>query len=419
MISEINRREETVLKKTWYKSKESLAVFGCILATIVMPTFSLLVNIPAFLKSKTKVGKSVFLVLILVVVSYLALHVIPAESNDLYRHYEKINIYIQRDFSFSEAFSRGYSGVYLHTAFSYLVAQTGITELYAAILVPCTFAVFLWFFKNMDTKIELSIKQKLATLIFLFFAMTPRSAFLGVRNHLVYFLLAYFIWLFLEEGKTKVHHIVMMCLACTALYFFHMAAIVIVAIFVLFLIYEKSCKSIKIAIALLLLFSIAILYLMNYFCFTYLEQLSSIPLMQKVLTYAGDIFVFDNFNHYLMLVGLIIALAILICFVRYNEKHSKFTRFNQFYFVCILFSIGSIPNFDIMSRNTYFLSIAAIPVFYQFFHRYQHKRVIMLGFYAVWGCFIVAQVIFTWRSLVAYPWEFDITVVDLWFNILT
>lgn len=399
-------------------SLKSYAIIGLIVVTvIVVPLYSVIVAILVLLISEKRIIQTVSIGAILIVVSMVAFHTVPLEFDDLFRHYGCINDIILYEVPFLEMVNWGYPGVYVNNFIFFLVAQTTITELYAAILVPCIYGIFLVMFTVTNNEIKIPYNYRVLIFIFLLFAMTPRSAFSGVRNHLAYFCLAFFCWLIFVYDKNKPMAYFWMGLACVVLYFFHLATIVIVVIFCCFLVYEKLNRRLRIIVSAVLLLSMTGLYIICSMMDSYLVQFSNIALIKKVLVYATEFFEFPNINHYLLKVGVLVSFAIVISFVRYQESPSKFIRYNHFYFFFVLFSIGSIPNSDVLTRNIYFLTIMSIPVFYQFIARYKQNRKIMLGFYIICSCFFIAQVIFTWRSLVSYPWQFDITLSNLSFMI--
>ena len=373
---------------------------------IVSPIISLFVFLYLFFFNE-KCNKKYLSILIGLSFAYIAFHIIPLETDDLYRHYKILNIL--RYVPLRDINKYGYPGVILNTFIMYLCSKIGEVRLYPFFMIFVGFFIVGIIFENLEKKFKISNIDKCLIYIFIFFEIVPRYYFSGIRNHMVFIILSFMIIRYYLYNMKNLRFFIIICLI---LYFVHNGIVLPMFIFGSYELFYKRIKNNSLLKRLCIVSIIFILPIIRVFAYALNLLPLNITLIDKIQLYTSQLINIQNMNQWILFAFLIFFNYVLSYILK---KENKINEYNDFFNYFCLYCIAFIPNMMILLRFIYMISILSIPIIFEFFSIKKDRIVKYIKYIMIFVIFI--QIIYTYRSLLAYPLIFDKSIIDLLFFI--
>lgn len=298
-----------------------------------------------------------------IILSVLYFFYVPPFEDDLYRHYELLEIIKDmslRDILINNTISdNDLYNSYLISSKIYLLYLFFISKLPVIGFLPVvtTFIIYFLSFKRIrKTAIEINAPRIAIILGFLsFLCMTDYRDFSCIRNMLAYALFSYTIYEDLVNNKNKYISFLFYGLLCLL----HMSCVVLLGLRILLVFSPKK--------GLRNFFIIAILsvYTLTPYLLDLTAQLFNTPYMaylaEKISIYRISRTDY-NWHGALAFITIITAQSLLY---RYVIKHKiypeRFKRYNTYTLFALAFTIGALGQYDILRRNVTLMTMLLLP----------------------------------------------------------
>lgn len=407
---------EKILKKE-ISRKKSLRLLELIRTNIdiiflaeiffISPVLSMPFSIGFFLFFNRKKKQTIYAVFFALAMAFLAFHTVPANTDDLCRHYEVMEAL--RYVELKESFSFGYSNVYLNTLIMYIVAKINVFGLYPAIYI---FIGYVLIFYNM---IRLNIKKRsvleiTVIVMFVFFCVNCRDFISGLRNYFAFIVCAYLI----ISQKYFKKNIYFCYMGIALMGFIHNACFIILIILIFSdLVSKTRNKWFRRGIYCIMCLALPISVIGMKIIFIFFPGLSTSAFFNKVYNYLVTPNIF-NVNVYIYQLGILVLAVLCHCM---NKKRQKkvFEKINSFIDCYLIVLIAISPIMLLLTRFLYLLIPMMPIIFIQTFSTIKEKRILKNCLCGIIGIFALAGVCVLLASMKAYPWEFNLNNVFFWF----
>lgn len=399
------------LKK--YK-KKILIYFSLVCLLFVSPLCSLIFSMYLLFNKKSGVNQYYSALIFSISIAYFAFHVVPLETDDLFRHYKILNTISKT--SLLESLNYGYPGVPLNT---FIMGICSIImkdpRFYPFILIFVGFYFVCILFIKCQNKFNISLNLQFLIFMFIFFEMVPRYYFSGLRNHFIFIIQSFFIINYYFKSKKK-KPLFLFIFISTLMYFIHNGAILFLVIVLFYeFIYSKITNfKLKRIFDFLIVFCLPIVKMLISVVELFIPSLMDSTLFQKIAGYTSQFFNIHNLNQYLLFLVLI-GFNMIITYLTYKKSdilESQILMYLDFFRVVCIFAISYIPNMMLLLRFIYLITFLSIPVLYVFFNSISNDKYKVI-FSCVMVLILSVQIIYTYRSLCAYPLVFDIDIKNL------
>ena len=393
----------------------SLQYLLLVLSFFISPLISLLISIILyFFYIDHEINKKFLIVMISLSIAYFSFHLIPLETDDLFRHYKILNTI--KNVSFLDSFKFGYPGVPLNTIIMYICSKIfNEVRLYPLILIFFGFLFLFMIFLNLENKFRIPKILEFILFAFVFFEMVPRYYFSGIRNHFTFIILSFLIIEFYFSKKSR-NKILLSIIISILLYFIHNGVILVLILFLFYELIYKNLLSKKICkiLNVFIVFSLPLIAFVMNIVKEIIPSLLNFVLFQKIDLYTSTLFNIQNINQYFLFIILVIFNMIVNYLIinKINTTDNEIIKYlNFFKFICLV-TLGFIPNMMMLLRLIYLISFLSIPIIFIYFNKEKNKmrkNIIIFTMVVLIGI----QIIYTYRSLIAYPLVFDKNLIDL------
>ncbi len=388
------------IKDNHYFTKQNIGLFLLILFAIFFPVLSIPVFFYKLLYEKNWKLRMFYLFCISLILGFLALHTVPAVTDDLYRHFENMNVL--RHTKFSKIFQSSYSGVFLNTLIMYVISFTGINGLYPALYVTIGYSLIFYILLFFQRKFKCSNQNFMLILLFVFFAINFRDFISGLRNYFAFIICAFLlIQKFYNNLDWKYCYL---GIAIASL--IHTSALIVLMLVIISDITANWKYRYVVNLSILLFLPLSIL---GYKIFEWiLPGLAHTIFFTKVYNYLTTPNIF-NINVYVFYIGIV--LLSIFCHYRNkplkNAKNINFSKFMDLYFVFLL----AISPIMLLLMRFNFLLMPLLPcILFASTRKFKHKKLLQCTLML----FILAGILMFLASLRAYPWTFNIPHILFW-----
>lgn len=374
-----------------YQLRNLIYVIIGFFSMFINPIISLFINLLLLYCAPLKLRKIIilFLAMSLGIISY---YTVPLPSDDLFRHYEQMNLL--QNLKFNEIFEYGYSYVYLNTFIMYLISLTGKFGLYPMLYI--TIGYFLLFYMILDyaEMKDCSKRNIMLMVILVFFEFVFRDYISGLRNQFAFILCAFGIYIGFFKMKKMCRNLLFL-----ASIFIHTASLLIIFCFVGFKFLKNLCN-LKDRQIYILFFSIMpiMICLMSIIKFLNIDN----AFMNKIIMYF-TIFGYNNTN--VMIFKFLIYFLSFITLIISNDESSK-NDLKAFLVSYHCFTLGTILNMTLFYRMNYFIYCFNFIANFTVLERIDISRKLKIVIYVVIIIICLLSIALMYRSIIAYPWYF-------------
>lgn len=373
-----------------FLSKKSISFLIGILTLFLHPIISILINLILIYFSPKEIRKisAFFLALNLGIIAYFTN---PLPSDDLYRHYESMNLI--KNLDFFEIFNSSYSLVYFNTIIMYIISLTGLFGLYPMLYVSIGYYLLFYMVLEYSEKNHNSKQDILMMILFVFSIFIFRDFISGLRNQFAFILCSFAIYIDYFKNKTLIRNLIFILSL-----FIHTSVIIVILAFTIYKLLEDKIKSYK--LNLIAYFTVPILIVF----FMLLKNLNvTNSFLLKIVNYF-TCFGYNNFNVLLfkLLIFSLIGFSLFIC----RRNSIKLIRFISFFW---FLSLGAIFNMTLFYRFNYLIYGLSIIPMLNLLNFYKCRKI----FYFLILLILILSIFLMYRSILAYPWNFSIDFFEL------
>lgn len=389
---------KSILRKITNKDNQKL-IF-CTILLFLFPIVLMPYLIYKVVSEENKKRRCIFLAFFCCTMGFLAYHTVPLESDDLSRHYE--NMRILQYTNIVDSFQSSYPLVYLNTIIMYICAKLGKYQLYPMIYITIGYGLILYIYTKMLEKKKISKFEKIIIFLFVFFAVNCRDFISGLRNYFSFIVCMYLIVREKVFNYKKIYtYIGILCVS-----FIHTSAIA-------FLVWEFISDTfkkgtLKKIILVSIFFTLPVLFLVSKGMIPFVPQ----TIINKLDMYINSAKVI-NFNVYFYQIGIVL-LMVFCHIINRRQNMMKFTEINNFLDYYLVFMLSIIPIMTFLSRFVSFLVAISPVIFVQTYLQIDKNKKWRTGFTGVLICFSLAGILMLLASVRAYPWNFDLDNILIW-----
>lgn len=373
----------------------------------------LFIPLGIFYLKKNQSNKTSLYLIFLIALSfgYIAFHTVPLISDDLYRHYEVMNNL--KNLDIFSIWDYGYPLVPLNTFIMYICSLFN-SNLYPFFLIFIGMFIYFYLFNELNKTFNISTYNFIFVLTFSYLSMIPRYYYSGLRNHFVLLIISYLIYITFKKERIKKQDTLIFILSCILLSLIHISSVLILAIYILYLVRENLSDKLKKIYDILMIFGSQILLLFTNLCYCLFPSLINNIFFRKIYGYMKNFIYVQNLKQYILFLIFIVLCIIVFYFVKGKQKKECLNKYNTFFYVFLLMTITMVPNMSILIRFIYMLSYLIVPMIYQLFTCNINKKFIF-PIKIIMVLILIGNLIYLYKSIIAYPWIFDKNVLDLFF----
>lgn len=251
-------------------------------------------------------------------------------------------------------------------------------------------------------KKKISKFEKIIIFLFIFFAVNCRDFISGLRNYFSFIVCMYLIVREKVFNYKKIYtYIGILCVS-----FIHTSAIA-------FLVWEFISDTfkkgtLKKIILVSIFFTLPVLFLVSKGMIPFVPQ----TIINKLDMYINSAKVI-NFNVYFYQIGIVL-LMVFCHIINRRQNMMKFTEINNFLDYYLVFMLSIIPIMTFLSRFVSFLVAISPVIFVQTYLQIDKNKKWRTGFTGVLICFSLAGILMLLASVRAYPWNFDLDNILIW-----
>lgn len=376
--------------------KNNFNIIFLFLLFLISPVLALPFLGYMFIKEKDRNKLLFYAMLICGSLAFLAFHTVPAESDDLYRHFQ--NMHILRYSSFKDIFKSSYTGVYLNTIVMYVCGKTGVYGLYPALYI------FVGYFLILYNTIRVNLRKRktleiVLIILFVFFCVNFRDFISGLRNYFAFITCGYFI--LNEKCFSRDRRITYVAIGLMG--FIHTSAFIVLAILLLSDIIKDRIGKRVVLVGMSMFLPISIVACKIILLIPMFQNSDLINKVHRYFTTPNII----NVKVYLYQLGILI-LAIGCHLLNKQRVRKKYVQINNFFDYYLVFLVAVSPIMLLLGRFL-FLLVPLMPIlFIQTLDLYRKNKVVSVTIYGVLVLFVLAGIIMFLASVKAYPWMFDV-----------
>lgn len=366
---------------------------------LLSPVLALPFSLYMFVKEKNREAVFVYMVLICGSLAFLAFHTVPAESDDLFRHIQ--NMQLLRYTAFKDIFGASYTGVYLNTIIMTICGKIGAYGLYPALYV------FVGYFLILYNTIRVKLRKRntieiVLILMFVFFSVNFRDFISGLRNYFAFIVCGYF--LMNQKCFSKDKRVTYLGIALMG--FIHTSSFIILAIVLLSdVVKDKKWKKL-VLIGMSMFLPLSIVACKIVLMIPVFKESTLINKVYRYFTTPNII----NVKVYLFQIGILI-LALGCHLLNKQRVRKNFVQINNFLDYYLMFLIAVSPIMLLLGRFLFMLVPLMPLIFIQTLDLYRNNMIVKRIIYGVLVLFIVAGIVMFLASLRAYPWMFDLKTI--------
>lgn len=380
--------------------KKNIDVICGALLFLLFPVVSIPYSLYKMVTEECKKKQYIYILFLCCAIGFLAYHTVPLESDDLSRHYA--NMKILQYTEFKDIFHSSYSLVYLNTIIMYVCAILGKYQLYPFLYVTIGYGLISLVFAKVTEKKKLSVYEKITIFLFAFFAVNCRDFISGLRNYF-----SFIVCMFLIVSEKVFHQKKMYTyIGIVCVSFIHTSAIA-------FLVWELVSNFVKRGTLKNIVMSLTLLTLPM----LVLVSLGVIPFVPPMIVDKLEMYISTaqiiNLKVYIYQIGIVLLTAGCHLINR-RQNVIKYRRMNAFLDYYIVFMIAILPIMIFLSRFVYFLVALSPVVFIQTYSWIGENKKLKIAFGGILWCFILAGIVMLLASMRAYPWNFDLKNIFIW-----
>ena len=379
---------------------QNLEMTLCAILFLLFPVLAMPYLLYKIGTEKNNKRRYVYLTLFCVAMGFLAYHTVPLESDDLSRHYANMKVLQFTDFK--DIFHSSYSLVYLNTLIMAIFAKMGTYQLYPMLYIVVGYGLIFYVYAKLTDKKKLYFSEKIGILLFVLFAVNCRDFISGLRNYFSFIVCMYLI------VANKVFHqkkiVTYLGILCVS--FIHTSAIA-------FLVWElisdlPENKILKRVITISIFLTLPALFIVSQGFIPFVPQ----TIVEKLDMYISTAHII-NLKVYLYQMGIVF---LMVCCHLINRRNhiKKFEKINNFLDYYLVFMLAIIPIMTFLSRFVSFLVAISPVILVQTYYALRKNRKMRYIFTGILGCFILAGILMLLASMRAYPWNFSVKNIFIW-----
>lgn len=287
-----------------------------------------------------------YFLFVCLVLSGVAFFFQPPDNFDLYRHYQTLDNFrangwtaVKNIYFFSTA--------PVYALYFYLISMLPSNRFLPAITVFITYYLTFSLIYKISLKYRVSKKNIMIAFTFVIFGLDYLSAISGVRNILAFSIFSYCLYYDLVEEKNKILCFIVYGMMCLL----HNSCVILLGFRIVLFFYNKYTKRIfQVGFFLWGIFVPYIVKILDSIPNVYLNQIS-----EKIKTYyTGMMF---NANLTLFNLGILVLIGVIA--LEYKNIHEHSSKHTEYLMLVIVFTIGSIRQYDLFIRMTSFVVFSA------------------------------------------------------------
>lgn len=386
--------------KKYLDIKEKQELLLCLILFFFFPVLEMPYLLYKIGTENNKLRSNIYIFFFCGAMGILAYYTVPLASDDLSRHYA--NMDVLRYTEFKDIFRASYPLVYLNTIIMTLFSKLGVYQLYPMLYIIVGYGLILITFTKVTAKTKLFLTERISILLFVLCAVNCRDFISGLRNYFS-FIICMFLVVSSKVFKYKKVYTYIGIICAT---FIHTSAIA-------FLIWEiisdlPKNKALKRILIFLIFLTLPMLYMIS------TGGIPGIPhtIVDKLNMYLTTSHIV-NLNVYLYQIGIVV-LMIGCHLINRKINISKFKEINNFFDYYLIFMIAIIPIMTFLSRFVTFLVAISPVIFIQTYCILRNNKKMRWLLSVILLCFILAGIVMLVASIKAYPWNFSVKNIFVW-----